>query len=435
MTGATAYKAALLEAAARYVAHGWQLFVCGNDKRPLQQGGFKNASTDLSRLDRVLTRHADGMLAVRTGSESSIVVIDVDVDTAKGIDGRGWLVEAQQKGLPDCPTTETPRGGTHLYFGHPGGSLQCSAGQLAKGVDVRGDGGYVISPPSRSPKGAYRWRPGPTAEAPPPLPEWLLVELTGTKIDTVSDHFAPPTEEDRSEIDREFAAALSRVRGAEEGTRADTLNRNSFLIGKMVGAQAVEYRAALAALIDAALAAGLEPLEARRTAESGMRAGMKRPWTPSASQTALHVINRDHFYALEGRVGFVFREDRDPLTGRAMLQYITPHSFREHHGNRFVLIQGQKGPRSVPVGDAWMKWSGRRRYEKVVFAPGKALSPAVYNLWQGFAVEVDPGNCEKFIGFLLHVICGNKCDQFEYLMSWMAAGGPTSPGSRARSPS
>ena len=123
MTGATAYKTALLDAAARYVAQSWQLFICGNDKKPLQQGGFKNASTDLSRLDRALTRHPDGMLAVRAGAESGIVVIDVDVDPAKGIDGRGWLTDAQQKGLPDCPTVETPRGGMHLYLAHPGGSI------------------------------------------------------------------------------------------------------------------------------------------------------------------------------------------------------------------------------------------------------------------------------------------------------------------------
>jgi len=157
MTEAAAYKAALLGAAARYVARGWQLFVCGSDKRPLQRGGFKNASTDLSRLDRALTRHPDGMLAIRTGAESGIVVIDIDVDAAKGIDGRRWLVEAQQKGMPNCPTVETPRGGMHLYFAHPGGSIQCSVGLLARGVDVRADGGYVIAPPSRAPNGAYRW--------------------------------------------------------------------------------------------------------------------------------------------------------------------------------------------------------------------------------------------------------------------------------------
>ena len=128
MTGATAYKAALLESAARYVALGWQVFICGNDKKPLQQGGFKNASTDLSRSDRVLIRHPDGMLAVRTGSESGIVVIDPDVDAAKGIDGRDWLIEAQRKGMPDCPIAETPRGGLHLYFAHPGRKIQNSVG-------------------------------------------------------------------------------------------------------------------------------------------------------------------------------------------------------------------------------------------------------------------------------------------------------------------
>ena len=196
------------------------MFICGNDKKPLQQGGFKNASTDLSRLDRVLTRHPDGMLAVRTGSESGIVVIDVDVDPAKGIDGRGWLIEAQRKGLPDCPIAETPRGGMHLYFAHPGGSIPMfrPAGSAKASTSEETAG---TSSPLRheSPKGDISMAAGPSDEALPQFPGWLLAELTSAKIDAVSDHIAPPTEEDRAEIDREFAAALSRVRGAEEGTR------------------------------------------------------------------------------------------------------------------------------------------------------------------------------------------------------------------------
>ena len=74
-----------------------------------------------------------------------------------------------------------------------------------------------------------------------------------------------------------------------------------------------------------------------------------------------------------------------------MLQYIAPHSFREHYGNQFVLIQRQNGPRSVPLGDAWMKWPGRRQYEEVVFAPGKALSPAVYNFGKASPSNRSPG--------------------------------------------
>ena len=192
MTGAVAYKAALRGAAARYVARGWQLFICGNDKKPLQQGGFKNASTDLARLDPVLTRRPDAMLAVCTGLESGIVVIDVDIDTANGIDGREWLVEAQQKGLPACPIVETPRGGQHLYFAHPGEPVRCTAGKLGKSVDVRGDGGYVITAPSRSPRGEYRWVTPTESVEPPPLPQWLLEEVSSGRARIEPDD-PPPT--------------------------------------------------------------------------------------------------------------------------------------------------------------------------------------------------------------------------------------------------
>src|SRR5271170_2420848 len=143
---------------------------------------------------------------------------------------------------------------------------------------------------------------------PPPLPEWLMAALTRRKVSTLSDNLAPLTVEDHAAIEEELASALLRVREAPEGTRNDALNRNAFLIGKMVGAGAVQHSIALERLTEAALAAGLDPIEARRTAESGLRAGMKRPWTPRASDAVLNRINQDHFFALLGHVGFVLRE-------------------------------------------------------------------------------------------------------------------------------
>ena len=70
----------------------------------------------------------------------------------------------------------TGGGGRHLYFRHPGGTVHNKVG-LAPGIDLRGDGGLVVAPPSLHRSGRrYRWLRGcdPAALAPAPLPDWLL---------------------------------------------------------------------------------------------------------------------------------------------------------------------------------------------------------------------------------------------------------------------
>lgn len=70
-------------------------------------------------------------------------------------------------------------GGRHLYFRHPGGDFVNRAGirpGIRPGIDLRGDGGYVVAPPSIHPSGRpYLWRAGrgPGDVDPPPLPMWL----------------------------------------------------------------------------------------------------------------------------------------------------------------------------------------------------------------------------------------------------------------------
>jgi Bifunctional DNA primase/polymerase, N-terminal/Primase C terminal 1 (PriCT-1) len=70
----------------------------------------------------------------------------------------------------------TGGGGRHFYFAHPGGFTPNRAG-LTQGIDLRGDGGYVVAPPSLHPSGKhYAWAGGrsPDAMAPAVLPRWLL---------------------------------------------------------------------------------------------------------------------------------------------------------------------------------------------------------------------------------------------------------------------
>ena len=94
---------------------------------------FLDASTDPETIKAWFRKWPNAMLAVATGAASGIVVLDVDRDDEKGVDG-----EASLAGLlngaslpPDLTAVRTPRGGRHLYFGYPEGvTIRNSAGKL-----------------------------------------------------------------------------------------------------------------------------------------------------------------------------------------------------------------------------------------------------------------------------------------------------------------
>jgi len=79
---------------------------------------------------------------IATGMRSGIVVVDVDVKD--GVDGRAAVSH-----LPPTYTVRTPTGGYHYYYAYPGWRVRTSAGEFAPGVDIRGDGGYVVAPGSK----------------------------------------------------------------------------------------------------------------------------------------------------------------------------------------------------------------------------------------------------------------------------------------------
>ncbi len=95
-------------------------------------------------------------LGVVAGQASGVVVVDVDPRHG----GNDSLDDLQVKmgKLPDTATVITGSGGLHIYFKHPGGVVKNSAGALGAGIDVRGDGGFVVGPGSlHSSGGFYEW--------------------------------------------------------------------------------------------------------------------------------------------------------------------------------------------------------------------------------------------------------------------------------------
>src|SRR5688572_32550814 len=113
-------------------------------------------------LNHWFTTWPDANVGLITGAVSDCVVVDLDSDEAK---------ERIKALLPNfdlsaVPRVRTGRGGCHLFFKHPGGTVQTRAGILPK-TDIRADGGYVVTAPSIHETGnIYKWEVPISGELP-----------------------------------------------------------------------------------------------------------------------------------------------------------------------------------------------------------------------------------------------------------------------------
>ncbi|ARQ69744.1 bifunctional DNA primase/polymerase [Streptomyces marincola] len=244
---------ALLNAALATAARGWPVIpLRPGGKRPAGHaeadcpgtgrcsGGHvvpeQRATTDPALIWAAWS-HRPYNVGVATGPAGLLVV---DLDTLKPKDEKGTpdgvtsfkaLCERAGHAVPTTYRTRTASGGEHLYFTAPDGlRLPSSAGRLAKKIDTRAWGGYVVAPGSTTPAGAYEVvDPGPVAL----LPGWLLELLRPAPPRPVGPLRLPAVSGSRAAraaLEQECAA----VTAAPEGQGNVTLNRCAFKVGRFV---------------------------------------------------------------------------------------------------------------------------------------------------------------------------------------------------------
>jgi putative DNA primase/helicase len=120
-------------------------------KTPLTPHGFHDATTDEDVIRGWWGKRPDALPAIPTGKVNKLVVLDLD--RKNGEDG---ITGVQKVGLnlPITHTQPTPSNGEHRFFRYPPGVEKIASGaKLFKnllgikktGIDIRGDGGYVIA--------------------------------------------------------------------------------------------------------------------------------------------------------------------------------------------------------------------------------------------------------------------------------------------------
>ena len=250
----------VLQSVLKLAASGIPVFPCNIYKKPITKNGFKNASTEPEKIIKWWAKSPHALIGMPTGKNTKVFVLDVDVrPNDAGITGTESLaaLESQHGALPETKEIRTQSGGRHLYFEYEA-DIKNSTSGIAPGLDIRGEGGYVIIPPS---KGYTITRKTKPVKA----PEWLINLIKN-----------PP---DKKKPNQSYGeSALKKIydmmRAAPEGQRNDTLNRAAFRLGELVSGGEIDESAGIR-LKEIAQSVGLEHNEIEATFNSGFNAGLK----------------------------------------------------------------------------------------------------------------------------------------------------------------
>ncbi|NOG73742.1 bifunctional DNA primase/polymerase [Roseicella sp. DB1501] len=173
--------------AIEYGQRGWAVFpVEPRSKVPACEHGLHDARKDAASILALWRTRTNLNLGIATGAASGFWVLDVDGD-----DGMASLagLERQHGKLPATLTSITGKG-KHLLFRMPAtGRVRSRASKIGRNLDTRGDGGYIVAPPSIHASGTpYRWEAmhAPISHA----PAWLMDIVMAEPVRPPQDHLS-----------------------------------------------------------------------------------------------------------------------------------------------------------------------------------------------------------------------------------------------------
>ena len=149
----------VLRYALDYARHGWHVLpLTPGDKMPFGQfapNGVKNATTDEETIERWFSKSKCN-LGIATGPQSKIWVIDIDGPVGCLV---WWEWEANHgHAFTLAQRTGRHDGGRQLIFQYPEDYTIKTRANIRTGIDVRGENGYIVAPPSIHPSGSqYVW--------------------------------------------------------------------------------------------------------------------------------------------------------------------------------------------------------------------------------------------------------------------------------------
>jgi len=221
-------------------------------------------------------------------------LVVVDADRHGGPDGVAAFAEmAAAEQTPPHPISLTLGGGEHHYFKQRS-DRRCRnrSGSLPDGIDVRGDGGWIVAPGTIRQDGkTYSASDGApllidaySTGSIPTIPVWLVAKIherrpgSSASVDAILS--APAFETGGREATyarRALEGAAHELSRAPIGSRNEALNASAYRLGRMVARDWIDQASVVTALKGAAISAGLNTEEVEKTLASGITAGLSNP--------------------------------------------------------------------------------------------------------------------------------------------------------------
>ena len=288
------------QTALEYISRGWRVLPlhhinkssgdcsCGRPncssagKHPISAGWQQTASTDSTLVDGWFKNSPERNIGVATGRDSGIFVLDVDGD-----EGYAALAElvAEHGELPETWSVRTGSGGAHFYLAYPDDvEIRNSASKIASHLDIRGDGGMVVAPPSVSAKGPYVVTDeSDVAQAPQWLVDLILAAAPKPKqLEEVPEWDGRElTEREESYLNGVVAGLCRDLSDVTEG-RHEMIYRCGLRVGSLTAGAGLDAEGAVETLVEAALsnpsiASVYTEYDIERTLKDGIRQGLESP--------------------------------------------------------------------------------------------------------------------------------------------------------------
>lgn len=390
-----------------YIDAGWSVV-------PLVKGEKRAATKWQSKTYKPEDFKPDDGIAGKCGKPSEWRV-DVDLDSVEAIAAAKMLLPATGlvHGRPCKPDS-------HYWFICDGiktsqfTDVKNSAGKTGMLVEIRSTGGYTALPPSTHPSGdVLAW--SVERDAMNMTPEDLYAAVRDVALTALLARHWPGAGQPHAMIGplagflcqggvinvSHIIRAAATIAGEPADDVRDRVNFAQSTIAK--------YRADK----DAPLTGG--PKLAAIIGEDVV--AKMRGWLRLADNDAIVEMNEKHFVVRIGKDELIATEDHDEV----FFQYRRALDLRYANRKINVGVDEEGKPQIKPLIQAWLESPTRREFRQLTFAPPPILAdPRDYNLWKGFAVTAQAGDCSLLLSHLHNIICSGIPEHSQYLMKLLA---------------
>lgn len=417
----------------------WVFRIKPNGKTPFAKGWQDEATRDPAQLKKLWGECANANIGIFTSRyKDDQALVAVDVDDKDGRNGSSNLIQLDFEGkvFPRTFTQTTASGGRHLlYFANV--PVKQGANVLASGLDIRSRGGYVVASGSNIEGKNYLDDAGSVVEA----PEWMTTELTQVAAEERKEVDATKINRDAA-TERALEYLATVAPSPEEGTRNDTAYRVANVV-KDKGVLEDEAQELMSEWNEN-LEDPLDDDELHTVVHSAYRTGANAPGSKApevvfnkvdvpaverkeAVSDARHpfqVLNERYAFVLAGGGHHILYETTNEK-GHFRLEHLQEASFHKS----MAWYQMAVGKGAEPVTKLWLQDRDARRYEGLVFSPGRDVDKRFYNMWRGFSFKPKAREevseearwaVDEYFNHARDNVAQGDAEMYNYLVGWLA---------------